>query len=606
MADAMPEQVARRATKGFVALTTGRAVSLALQFVAFAITAGALGPAELGVYSFAVAFATLFRFVTNFGFRAIVARDVAQDPDREHELVANLAWLRFGMGVIAWVLVVAVVHLAGFEPDQRNAALITGALLVFLSLESFEITLEVRLRTGWIAIAEITKSVLLAAGAAALAVAGLGVTAFLLVYLGAQLVRLVIPMIIAVREHEYRWRPQTEVWLRIARASAFLGLAQLCIALYYRLDLLLLARFKPAADVGQYGAAYQFLETFVVLPSLAMVVLTPIISRSVVEGGDVLRRRLTHLLHLVALVGLPVALITAFAAWRVLPEVPGFAEYEGGGVALSVLAPSTIAIFLGTVLSGVLVAVHRQRLLFWMSLAGLGLNLVLNLAFIQPWSYVGAAAATSATEVFIVAVSLVALDRATHVRWAVADVARAARASVVLALVLALGLLVHPFVQVVVGVVLYLVVLLPTGSLRWSDLGGLVGGSGPTATATVRADHRLVLVSEAASVHDEDVQDAPAVAASGTTEHVAPGEQQVALRPREAWRALRGAGACRIRTADGVRRPLWLAVAARAGGCHPVTVEGGAPRGPVARAVERWFAEPPSASTGSAGTGVTA
>ncbi|OWY58844.1 hypothetical protein B7486_77785, partial [cyanobacterium TDX16] len=173
---------------------------------------------------------------------------------------------------------VAVVHLAGFEPDQRNAALITGALLVFLSLESFEISLEVRLRTGWIAVAEITKSVVLVAGAVALAVAGLGVTAFLLVYLGAQLVRLVIPMAIAVRAHDYRWRPRTEVWLRIARASAFLGLAQLCIALYYRLDMLLLARFKPAADVGQYGAAYQFLETFVVLPSLAMVVLTPIIS----------------------------------------------------------------------------------------------------------------------------------------------------------------------------------------------------------------------------------------------------------------------------------------------------------------------------------------
>jgi hypothetical protein len=157
-----------------------------------------------------------------------------------------------------------------------------------------------------------------------------------------------------------------------------------------------------------------------------------------------------------------------------------------------------------------------------------------------------------------------------------------------------------------VGVVLYLVVLLPTGSLRWSDLGGLVGGSGPTATATVQADHRLVLASEAASVHDEDVQDAPAVAASGTTEHVAPGEQQVALRPREAWRGLRGAGVCRISTAEGVRRPLWLALAARAAGCHPVTVEGGAPRGPVARAVERWFAEPPSASTDSAGAGVTA
>jgi O-antigen/teichoic acid export membrane protein len=574
MAEAMPERVARRATKGFVALTGGRAFSLALQFVAFAITAGALGPTELGVYSFAVAFIGLFRAVTNFGFRAIVSRDIAQHPEREDELISNLAWLRFGLGALAWLLVVGVVHLAGFEPDQRNAAIVTGALLLFLALESFEITLEVRLRTGWPAVAEIVKSAILAVGAAALAAGGRGVTAFLVLYVVANVVRVCVPTVVALRSRTYAWRPKASVWVAVARAAAFLGLAQLCISLYYRLDLLLLARISTAEDVGQYAAAYQFLETFVVLPSLAMVVLTPIISRSVVEGDTILRRRLAHVLHLVTLVALPVAVLGALAAWRVLPLVPGFADFEGGGVALSVLAPSTIAIFLGTVLSGVLVAAHRQRLLFWLSLAGLGLNVVLNLALIPAFTYVGAAVATSVTEVFLVVASLVAVRRVLGIAWPLRDAARAARAAGLMAVVLALGLLVHPLVQVVAGALVYVVALLPSGSLRWSDLGGLVASGGEDVTLSIRGEH------------DDD----------GVV--VVTGDEPAAVVPagaRSVVRALQGAGQCTVVPWPGRRTPVWVPVAARVAGCNPVRMPGERPSGLLRRLVWPWFLDPPTA-----------
>lgn len=599
MGQAMPDRVARQATKGFVGLTAGRAAALALQFVAFAITAAALGPAELGVYSFAVAFIGLFRFVTNFGFRGVVARDVAQAPHREDELVANLAWLRAGLGLLAWAAVVAIAQLAGFDPDQRAAAIVTGALLVLLALESFEISLEVRLRTGWIAVAEIVKSVLLVGGAVLLALGDRGVLAFLGLYVGANAVRLSLPALVAVRERSYAWRPRTEVWVGVARAAAFLGLAQLCIALYYRLDLLLLARFKPADDVGQYGAAYQFLETFVVLPGLAMVVLTPIISRSVVDGTDVLARRLRRVLHLVTLVALPVAVAGAMTAWRVLPTIPGFGEFEGAGVALSVLSPSTIAIFFGTVLSGVLVAAHRQRLLFWLSLAVLALNLVLLGVLIPPFSYVGAAAATSATEVVLAASSLLVVAHLLHVRWPLADAARATRASLVLAAVLAAGFVLPPVVQVVVGLVVYLAVLLPTGSLRWDDLGGLVAADGEPVEVVVGA------AGAAGAPGDAAGPPAPSRAGAPRTIDLA------GASPRVAWRALRGTGACRLR-AEGGPGPWWLPVAARAAGCGPLTADAEvADGGVVRRLVHRWFVDPPSAAepaepagaaSGSAGT----
>lgn len=605
--DPVPRRVARSATKGVAVLGSGRVVALGLQFVSFAVMAASLGPAQLGVYSFAIAFVGLFRWATNMGFRPVVAREVAQQPEREHELVAHLVWLRFLLGAAAYLALVVAVFAMDLESAQRQAALLCGAVLVFLSLESFEITLEVRLRTGWITISEITKSVLMLLGVLVLSQAGAGPVAYVGLYAATSVLRLVLPSAVALAEHRFTWRPDPRAWVAVVRVTSLVALSQLFVALYYRVDMVLLARMQPSADLGQYGVAYQFLTTFVIVPSLVMTLLNPVLSRSVVEGADVLQRRFQRALHLALLVGLPVAVAGALTASRLLPRLPGFGEYAGAGDALALLSPAALCIFLGMILSAVLISGHRQRFLFWLAFAGLVFNVAANLVLIPTYTFRGAAAATSATEALLVVMSVVVLRRWMQLRWPWRDVLRASRASVVLACVLVLGWPLHPFVQVALGVVAYVVVLLPTRSLEWRDLGGLMGGDGPPVRLVVgdgeRPEGEATEVTEVTDANDDGH-------ATGEGEVDGAGEVTTvdATGPLATLRAIRGASACTVVGAPGAAVPLWVPAVARVAGCAPVVLEGEPLGRSGLRGLRGWFArrwlldEPQeAATTGSSG-----
>ena len=192
------------------------------------------------------------------------------------------------------------------------------------------------------------------------------------------------------------------------------------MALYFRLDVMILARLKPPDDVGQYGAGYRFLEAFTVVPTMIMSVLAPVLARSFMEGAGVLQRRYGLAMHLVSVIAIGVSVGGAMTAWRVLPALPGFGAFDGGGVALAILSPAAGLILVGTIAQGALIAAHRQQRLLRISAAGLAFNLVLNLVLIPPYSYVGAAIATTATEVLLVALSLREVRLRLSLRWPLA------------------------------------------------------------------------------------------------------------------------------------------------------------------------------------------
>jgi O-antigen/teichoic acid export membrane protein len=242
------------------------------------------------------------------------------------------------------------------------------------------------------------------------------------------------------------------------------------MALYFRLDVMILARLKPADDVGQYGAGYRFLEAFMVLPTMIMSVLAPVLARSFVEGAGVLQRRYGLAMHLVSVIAIGVSVAGAMIAWRVLPALPGFGEYDGGGVALSILSPAAGLILVGTIVQGALIAGHRQQRLLRISAYGLAANLVLNVALIPSYSYVGAAIATTATEVLLVALSIREVRLRLSLRWPVTRMWPVLAAAAVMAAAIAVTYAVNPFLQVGIAAAAFLAVLTATGGLRPADL----------------------------------------------------------------------------------------------------------------------------------------
>jgi len=233
---------------------------------------------------------------------------------------------------------------------------------------------------------------------------------------------------------------------------------------------MILARLKPPDDVGQYGAGYRFLEAFTVVPTMIMSVLAPVLARSFMEGPGVLQRRYGLAMHLVSVVAIGVSVGGAMTAWRVLPALPGFGAYDGGGVALAILSPAAGLILVGTIVQGALIAAHRQQRLLRISAAGLAFNLLLNLVLIPPYSYVGAAIATTATEVLLVALSVREVRLRLTLRWPLARLWPVLGAAVAMAAAITATYTLNPFLQVAIALVVFTGALAVTGGLRPNDL----------------------------------------------------------------------------------------------------------------------------------------
>jgi O-antigen/teichoic acid export membrane protein len=475
----------RRVARGIGLLWVVRAGATLLQFAAFALIAAHLGPARVGIYAFALAFVELFRFVPDFGLGQVVARDVAQNPRREAELIPNLIFTRLALGTLGYLIVVAGLYAVGYDDARRDAALVAGASLPLLAATSAQVVMQVRLRLGFLAAADALKAVIAILGTVLLIRADASIVAFVWLYVAANVVAGVWLLVAAVRLAPLQWRFRPTVARALLRTAAPLALGILFIALYYRLDMAILARLKSSSDLGQYGVAYKFLDTFVLLPTLAATALAPVLARSVVEGRDVLERRLRDALRLAAVIALPIAVAGAMTAWRVVPELPGFEDYEGAGTALSILAPAGALIFFGTILQSVLINAHLQNRLLVIAAAGLVVNIALNAALIPPYSFVGAAVATTATEVLLLILSIRELRRGVGVGFVPTRAAKLLLANTALVVALLPGFALDPFVQLTIATAAYVAAVFVAGALTRADLAvfgrSRLGDPGPAA-----------------------------------------------------------------------------------------------------------------------------
>jgi O-antigen/teichoic acid export membrane protein len=458
-----------RVARNLAVVTAARGVGVAFQFAAFAVVAAYLGPELFGVYSFAVAIVAMVRLLPTFGFEQIVPRDVAQRPELEPALVPNVAFVRLLLALAAYgILALALVAL-GYAPRERDAALVAGIALALVAGETFRASLATRLRLGWSAAADVLESVLVLAGAVLLTLADAELMPFLGLYVVAKTANAALLLVGATTLTDYRWRLLPSTWVPALRQAAPLALAALVIALYYRLDIVVLARVAPAADVGQYGMALRFLDAIVLLTAVLMTVLQPVLARAVVAGRDELSHRYGLAVHWTAVLAAFVGLAGAMTGSRLVPSLPGLGAYDGAGVALALLAPAGALILVATVVQGTLLAARRERVLLRISLAGLAVNVVLLALLIPPFSYRGAAAATTVTELVLIVLSIRAVQE-LGVRWPFERARALAAAAVILVAVLGAGYLLHPVLQLAAGAAAFGAAALAFGAVDRGDL----------------------------------------------------------------------------------------------------------------------------------------
>jgi O-antigen/teichoic acid export membrane protein len=226
-----------------------------------------------------------------------------------------------------------------------------------------------------------------------------GISAVAAVFIAGALMNLIV-ILIGVRSRSLpRARVQPGLSLRLLRSAVPLGLYAIATTFYVGIDMVILQRLAPAANVGWYAAGYRLFTTATILPSIvAGVVLFPVLSRLSLGARADLRAVIEKALTFLTLCGVAVALVFVVFADRIVTMLYPAQGYAPTVTTLRLLAPGLVFIYVNWVFGASLLGLHQERRLLKMAAAAAVLNPVANLLVIPVFQQDGAAVITSLTE----------------------------------------------------------------------------------------------------------------------------------------------------------------------------------------------------------------
>ena len=397
----MSERLASRTMRNSMLVVGARALAKLAVFVVVVLLWRHLGDEGYGRFATMVVYVTLVGVVADLGLQTVFIRDAARDRTLFNRYLANLLSARLLLSLVALVVLAAALRL--LSPTLFPYTLPAFVLLLTTSYSSLlRAVFYIRGRLGYEAVAIVAEALLLLA----LTIVAIGRHATWDLFLWVYAVSYLCTCLFAFAVLRWRWRERVTVRLepsvvrRLLAAGLPLALGFTITTVYAQLDIVLLQLFKNFQMVGWYSAANKYIDAVAWVPQSAMGAVFPALA--LLSVGD--RRRLAFAYEksykMLAILGLPLAVGIGVTADSIVHLTRGF---EQSIPALRILAPSVVLLFVNNAFIYTLTAINRQVDFTRLALFTLAVNIALNLALIPPYGYLGAAAASTITEVALFA-----------------------------------------------------------------------------------------------------------------------------------------------------------------------------------------------------------
>ncbi len=429
---AMPEAAAQRAATAGAALRAlafssmaqagAKVLHLGLNVVASLALIRYLGPAGYGDYVFVFSFTALVGLLSDFGLSNVAVREMSRQPGAERAILGTAVGGRLGLAAFSWALAQALLFVMGVRADLKLAIAVTSLLFVTDALLSVVVLFQVRLAMQYEALVSLVIQALDTLLILWLISRSAGLLAIVAIPVCTTLIG--IPLAWAIGRARFGMSLRFEIGRLPGLLTEALpvGLALLVAVTYLKLDSVLLALLRSPREVGLYGAAYKPVEYLLLASAVLINPMFPLLSRWRLdrERFQALYRRGSE--ALLAFV-LPIPVVLTFVATPLLLTVytPPFAP---AAVPMRILSVALVFMVVNSWQGFVLLSRGRQRVTLAYDAAGLVLNVILNLALIRLWGYLGAAVAALLTSIFIAGCAVSAVAR---VLGATADYARLPR-----------------------------------------------------------------------------------------------------------------------------------------------------------------------------------
>lgn len=354
-----------------------------------------LGPAQFGVFSYAIAFAALFGSLAKLGLDGIVIRDLVRNPARLDLYMGTVFWLKMLGATIMLAAMLLAIHLTSNDSTTNLYIFIIGSGTLFQSFEVIDFYFQSQVLSKFVSYCRLTQLLISSLLKLYFILVEAELIWFVVVSLIDQLA-LAVALYVAYRYRQTGvslWQFDVNTAKLLLRESWPLVISGLVVTIYMRIDQIMIKEMLGDEQVGLYSAAVRLSEGWYFVPVILTNSLFPAVVRAKEINPKLYQMRLQRLYTFVVWMAIAFALPMTFLSDWLVVLLYGEA-FRAAGPVLMVHVWAGVFVALGVASSSWFISENLQRLAFYRTMLGAAINVGLNLLMIPAFGMLGSAVAT--------------------------------------------------------------------------------------------------------------------------------------------------------------------------------------------------------------------
>lgn len=416
MPDFVPVESCMKARSNFIWLLGERVFRLCIGVGVGIFVARYLGPRQFGIYSYAMAVSGLLTTFVVLGLPPIVVRDLVRTPRRTSEILGTALTLQHIASILAMISCLSVsIWLHNDSPSTQHCLMVLCLAALLKPAELTKCWFEAQIASKRVVMAEAVGLVTGSVIRICLAIASASLIAFAwatLIELTVAALGLVVAFWTAPQRPAIALKFDFDAAKAQLRDAWPLTLSGIAIAVYMRIDQIMLEHLADSGTVGIYTSAVRISEMWYFVPAALLASVNPYLVKAASINEAEYMDRIAKLCSVLAVGAIVIAVVVTAFAGLLIGLLYGD-DYIGAANILRVHIWAGVFVSLGLAASNWFVVKNLGMLSLWRTLFGALLNIALNLWMI-PWlGGLGAAIATLISQAFA-SVLINAIDARTR------------------------------------------------------------------------------------------------------------------------------------------------------------------------------------------------
>ena len=358
-----------------------------------------LGPERFGLFSYAQSFVGLFTIIATLGLDNILVRELVKDQNRRDELIGTAFWLKLMGSFLVLIFLAIAINFTSNNTYTNILVFIIASATIFQSFNVIDFYFQSKTLSRYVVFANIISLLISSIVKIVLILTNAPLIAFACVILFDSFI-LACGYIYFYFKNSLsflQWKFYKITAILLLKDSWPLILSGMVIAIYMKIDQIMIKEMMNSEAVGQYSAAVKLSEVWYFIPLVIASSLFPAIINAKKQSEKLYYDRFQKLYDLMVWMAIIIALPMTFLSDWIINLLYG-KEYNQAGSVLMIHIWAGVFVFLGVASAKWFVSENLQILSFWRTFYGMIVNIILNIFLIPRYGIQGAAVATLASQ----------------------------------------------------------------------------------------------------------------------------------------------------------------------------------------------------------------